>query len=121
MLRKYAEIFSDPFFWLMAAILLTIVYIVYRKYVSHYEDIGEEEAVLINQLHYYGLKYTDSSVQNKPDVFEKITDELPNTICVYRLVKVVTKENTTKEVWAKIAYQNSVLSAVNWQPNLESL
>jgi len=121
-LGKYLDIFSDPFFWLMAVIAVFIGFMTYRRYVSGNNGVNEEVEHLSKLLNHYELSYILSENIPANDVSQLFPDSEASQphIYTYRKVWAENKKGETLEFIARIEYKNASLAAIRWVPSLAS-
>jgi len=104
---KYLEIFSQPSFWIMAIILVSVIYTVYRYFVYQNEGYSEEEEAISNYLATQQLQYLSSETP------ENTSTATPYN---YRKVQVKNAQGETLSLLVRIGYRKGVLSSVHIQP-----
>lgn len=128
---KYLEIFSDPFFWLMAAIAFGIGLWVYRKYVIDNPGVSEEVDLLLLRLTQKGYNYLSSEMMNpngsaatalQPTPYNSngTADARNESIYTYRTVKAVNAKGEPAAFTARFEYRNASLVAVTFEPELQN-
>lgn len=125
---KYLEIFSDPFFWLMAAIAFAIGFWVYRKYVIGNPGVSEEVDLLQIRLNGQGYTYLSSEViypnstrttaLNPPAATQSTDADGGGIVTSSRVVKAATPQGKPVELLARFEYRNAALIAVTFEPEL---
>ncbi len=125
MFRQIIDIFTDPFFILMAAILAGVFYFVYTTFGLRNEGVSEEEEQLINQLERYGLTYLSSKVEKDKGPFEEVIiepvsvfDKVPPKYLSYRTVQAQQADGEQLEFWVKFDYQKARIAVISWMPDI---
>lgn len=115
-IETFLEIFSDPFFWVLTVIIVSIIYIVYYFVVRGNDGYSEEEAAIERILLNRGYNYIDSSIQTKTGPFND-TNIDPNRFN-YRIVQATNANKQATTFWTKAEYRNAQLINILWVPNL---
>ncbi|MGB1204345.1 MAG: hypothetical protein ACPG5B_01795 [Chitinophagales bacterium] len=120
MINKFLRIFSDPFFWVLASILVSIVYGIYRIYVlgTYRMGVSEVELALEKKLEQKGWEALSFEDQNDTGIFEKTKGDATADEVTYHLVKAQKKTGENADFWAKVVYRKGELQAISWQPKL---
>lgn len=119
LLNRYAQIFSDPSFWVLAIIIIALLYFFYKFAMrAGAEGYSEEEVFLqesLQQQHLELVKILEQA-SKKPD----FSDFLEKEKVVYTYYKVEVKKIGNNapapptEMWAQIQYGVGNIAAVNW-------
>jgi hypothetical protein len=105
--EKYLEIFSQPSFWLMAFILVSVIYTVYRYFVYQNEGYSEEEEAISHYLATQQLQYISSEAQT--------SSTNATSRYNYRQVQAQNTQGETISLLVRIGYSKGTLSSVNIQ------
>lgn len=126
--ERYAEIFSDPFFMLLAVLLIGLFYFVYTIFGMRNHGVSESPPQLAAQLAYYGLRYLDSTEQSDSGPFERLApvpksvfEEPKKQYFSYHTVQAQANDGQKYDFWAEIEYQNNAPSAISWLPDISTI
>ncbi len=123
--ERYWDIFTHSLFQVMLVVAVIVVYFFYKYYVVQDTRYTEEEEYMKGQLEYYGLRYVSSSMESNGGPFDEldqssdIFDPVKRNYAYHR-VQAETNVGKAVELWAKLEYSASQLSAVTWLPKLET-
>lgn len=123
-MERYWDIFTHSLFQVMLVVAVIVVYFFYKYYVVRDVRYTEEESYMQRQLEYYGLRYVSSSMETGKGAFEAVEQgrdifDSVQRVYAYHRVKAETKGGEEVDLWARLEYSSSQLSAVTWLPKLE--
>ena len=120
MLSKFLKIFSDPFFWVLASILLSVVYGIYRIYVlgAYRMGVSEVELEIEKRLEQKGWQVVSFEDQNDTGIFAKTQNEEAADEVTFHLVKAKKETDENTDIWAKVVYRTGAIQAIYWQPEV---
>ena len=120
MISKFLRIFSDPFFWVLASILVSIVYGIYRIYVlgAYQMGVSEVELALEKRLEQKGWQALSFEEQNDTSIFTKTKGDATADEVTFHLIKAKKETGENANISAKVVYRNGVLQNINFQPKL---
>jgi len=120
MINKFLRIFSDPFFWILASILVSIVYAVYRIYVlgTYGMGVSEVELALEKRLEQKGWQALSFEDQKDTGIFAKTKGDATADEVSFHLIKAKKETGENADISAKVVYRNGTLQTISFQPKL---